>query len=599
MAALMLAGLALFIPGFALWAWLTPPKPNAMTALAVIGGGSLSFFALLGLAGFYLNLQWGQAGMLGLLLVLLGLAIWGLVRRRVHFGWAWLPAIGLTGLIIVWRLLQAQSLLMPAWVDSLHHVLIVRKMIESGGVPADLSPYLALPFYYHYAFHYFTAWFAQMGGSTPAQAVLVMGQVLNALICLSVYRFAHVTWGNKKTALFAALLTAFVTHMPAYYLTWGRYTLITGLVLLPLAMAEAVLLLRNPRAVRHWLLLALFTAGTLLAHYFAAFLLVLFLVGLWLHALWRQRHTLRHHWHKLALLPACALTGLLLALPWLLRAFAMRGNSLGVDVVAPDAINNGAYLWYLLGPARNHVLFFAALAGLGLVLWQRKARPFALWCLAVAALALPWGLRITPFRPDHYVIIAFFPLALLVGWLLVALGRYLTRLTRLPWAGGLLSLLLMAGLLGWGISTTRQIINPVTVLTTADDLQALAWIDENLPQDARFFVNTTAWQGNATRAVDGSAWLLPLTARWSVSPTIFYGFGTDKAAMRQISDWGRRASGINTCSADFLALVEEAALTHIYIREGVGSLQPTGLLGCPGIDAVYHQGGVWVYALGQ
>jgi cell shape-determining protein MreD len=38
---------------------------------------------------------------------------------------------------------------------------------------------------------------------------------------------------------------------------------------------------------------------------------------------------------------------------------------------------------------------------------------FALWSLALAALAMPWGVALRPFRPDHFAIVLFLPVALL------------------------------------------------------------------------------------------------------------------------------------------------------------------------------------------
>ena len=136
-----------------------------------------------------------------------------------------------------------------------------------------LSPYLPGPFYYHYAFHTFAAQFAALSGLPPAQAVLILGQLLNAAVGLSVYHLAKTLSKDWRMAGLAALLVTFATKMPAYYLSWGRYTLLTGLVLLPLAMAASMRLLAGER--RYWLAVT-FDGRTPLAHYFTAVLLALF-----------------------------------------------------------------------------------------------------------------------------------------------------------------------------------------------------------------------------------------------------------------------------------------------------------------------------------
>jgi hypothetical protein len=122
-------------------------------------------------------------------------------------------------------------------------------------------------------------------------------------------------------------------------------------------------------------------------------------------------------------------------------------------------------------------------------------------------------------------------------------------------------------------------------------------VQANTPEDARFFINTTHWLGGNYRGVDGGGWLLPYTGRWSLIPTVFYSFSPDRVYIQQIQDWGKRASEINTCSADFLALVEEAGLEYVYLREGIGSLQKKGLQGCEDIIPIYSNKNVNVYSL--
>lgn len=55
--------------------------------------------------------------------------------------------------------------------------------------------------------------------------------------------------------------------MPAFYVTWGRYTLITGLVLLPLAMTSGIESLNDPQDNKAMLRLAILSAGTFFSHF--------------------------------------------------------------------------------------------------------------------------------------------------------------------------------------------------------------------------------------------------------------------------------------------------------------------------------------------
>jgi hypothetical protein len=127
----------------------------------------------------------------------------------------------------------------------------------------------------------------------------------------------------------------------------------------------------------------------------------------------------------------------------------------------------------------------------------------------------------------------------------------------------------------------------------------LNWIRENTPEDARFYINTTHWQNDIYRGVDGGGWILPYTGRWAIVPTVFYGFSPDKDQNQQIREWGEAASEIETCSEAFWRIVDEADLDYVYIREGIGALQEEGLVGWEGVERVYVDSTVRIWAIRQ
>lgn len=216
---------------------------------------------------------------------------------------------------------QAKGLALPAWVDSLHHSLIIRKMVEAGGLTSTLEPYLPGPFYYHYAVHSAAALVSAISGTPPAETLLWLGQIISAGVSLSMYSLVKASTKDWRPAALAALLAAFATKMPGYYLSWGRYTLLSGMFLLPLAMAEAVRLANGEKTRRSAPLLAVLTAGTLLSHYLAAVLLALFLLVLALTLLARNIRRKSGNWQPLLALTGSALVGLGLVSRWYWRVF--------------------------------------------------------------------------------------------------------------------------------------------------------------------------------------------------------------------------------------------------------------------------------------
>ncbi len=574
-----------------------------MVSLAQVIGVSLALIILIAELLFLFRVNITIAILLLFLFIFIILAILGFIKHGFRFQRKYLPhlIIGLIffSLTLFLRFYQARELLLPNWVDSQHHYLIVRVILENGGLPDNLSPYLEGPFYYHFGFHAVTALFTAISSMEIGDAMLLLGQVLNAAVSLSIYALGKTLWRDWRPAAIAALLVSFVTRMPAYYLSWGRYTLLTGLVLLPLAMSFAITMLRKPRPWRHTLSLAVLTSGLLLSHYFAASLLAIFLILLTIaHMLPRMKN-----WAKAAaaLLPIFlgAVLGLLLALPWLLRVLQFYPGQPKVSAALPESLDgliNGdiGYIWQLLGPTSNHWLLLVAGIGVILGVIHKKNLGFVLWSMLIALMSVPWGIRFNPFRPDHFVIISFLPLVLWAGYLVWQAGLLLRKVSGKHWLELAMISLFLMGWIAWSFPLSTNIVNPVTVMVTEDDIAALNWIRENTPEDARFYINTTHWQNGVYRGVDGGGWILPYTGRWALVPTVFYGWSPDKEGNLLLRDWGETASQIETCSDQFWAIVEEAELDWVYLSEGVGSLEAKGLAGCEDLKKVYENESVWI-----
>lgn len=619
------AVLVLLLPGLSAIAWLPASTAQEQSArrdplcwLADAAALSIAIDALLAVALLLLGIRLdGKALALlfagAALVAAAGFARSGgfqRVRWRVKPA-AWLLlALVFTGALVAWRLWQARALVLPAWVDSVHHVFLIRRILELGGLPENLLPEIPAKFYYHCGFHVIAALFAAVSRSTPAQAALWFGQVINAWVALSVYRAAYTFQPDTTGRLprwvvpgLAALLTGFVLQMPAYYLTWGRYTMLTGLILLgPLLAAAWEVWQGGGRG--SGARLALLLAGLCITHYLvllAAALCFVFLFGWGLLRAWRNRAARRSFTGWLLWMAA----GLALALPWLVRVVEANLAGMAISVVSPLGQAAASqqtsqeylrYVVYLLGPRHNHILLILAALGLTLALVRRVLLVPALWGLLLGCLSLPWGLRLLVFRPDHFAILLFFPASMLLAYLLVESALALRLVARRAWAGWAALLLVSGLLLGWGVQQTADILNPTTVFVTQADLRALDWVAENIPADARFYINSVFWQGRSYRGVDGGYWLLPYAGRAAYLPPGIYDIGARKF-VEHISQWAEQSTRLTGCTENFWTLVVENQITHLYLREGVGTLQPDMLAGCAGLRSVYAQDGVSIYQI--
>jgi hypothetical protein len=601
------AAIVLFLPGLAWILWSYHNGRDWVERIADALGLSIALAAILGMLFFFAGLKffWWILLILYLACFLAVLAAFlkKQVRIRLRDGWVLAGLLLVLAAMIIWRFYQARTLVFPAWVDSVHHVLVVQKILDAAGLPSTLAPELPIKLTYHYGFHIITAVWSAISGLQPVDAVLWLGQVLNALIALGIYRVAKQAWKDDRIAILAALLVAFVFNMPAYYLTWGRYTLITGLLCLLPAMAASIEVLQNHFRWELFIRLAVFTCGLALVHYMALLFLGLFvgclIVEKLIKAAWtRKKPDPSERTARLIVLAAACMLGILGALPWLFRMLTDQGASAGLAVNLPqwsDFKNSLQYILYLLGPNFNYWIYALAMIGLMYACFRKKSSGLALWGFLLIALSLPWGLKLGPFRPDHMAIILFIPGSWFLAYGLVnlgddLLGRFGKFLPNLTVA------LLAVGLLAWGAWHTRSILNSVTILADQGDRQAVEWLAANTPADARFFANTTGWQYATFRGVDGGYWITSMTGRFSLAlPSLYaYGNGQQKADWKA---WMSAASKIDACDEDFWALVQAADLDFIYLHDGKGALQPEALVNCPGVTPAYNQNHVWIYLI--
>ncbi len=282
------------------------------------------------------------------------------------------------------RFVQIGGLALPPWVDPVHHALMVRVAMETGVAPLSLRPYLVvdnLP--YHWGYHVMQAAVTQLSGLALPQAMLWTGQVLNGLHAFTVAALAAYFWRKPFAGVVAALVVGLVSIFPAYYLSWGRYTQLTGLLMLPALMMAWHSWLVTP--TRRWAAFTiLLLAGLSLVHFRVLVLgLAWMLVST---ALWMVG-------------PAMGMAGAALALtiPWLVVLATQR---LAPAVENPSQLTGGgdynALNSALIWAGQNRLLVALALIGAFLGLWRRAQAAVALvgWVGCMVLLANPWLLGV-------------------------------------------------------------------------------------------------------------------------------------------------------------------------------------------------------------
>jgi hypothetical protein len=352
-----------------------------------------------------------------------------------------LALIAVLALALWVRFYEIRALALPAWVDSVHHALLIRVAAEHGQAPISVQPYLPIDqIPYHWGYHVFVAAAMGLSGADLPLAMLWSGQVLNGLHVLTVAALAAYLWRRPVAGLAAGIVVGCVSIWPAYYVSWGRYTQLAGLLLLPPLMVAWSELLRAPRR-RITLVVALLLAGMSLIHMIVVLMALCFMAlsSLYWALGYRRQPALQvttpsqgATGHKLAQQIRAAIRSASATALWHRATPALASGGLALVLVAPWL---ASLLARTLTPAygRSQPLaatgssYYALDQGL---LWAGLNR----WLVALALLAALVAMR------RHWPVAA-----VQIGWVgaLVVLANPWLALFLLPAAG--------AGLLAWAV----------------------------------------------------------------------------------------------------------------------------------------------------
>ena len=560
-----MALMALCLPGTALYmggAWLFWGRKGTQLALcsALLPGIGLSvafwpllllYLSLLGV-GFSAALLW--------LVLAISLAViivlWAILARRARpTRDEVIAGGGLAGMMLLalaFRLGDINGLAVPMFGDSLHHTMITSIIASSGKVPQGYQPYVPVDtFTYHFGFHTLAAILSLLTGLAIPAAVLIMGQALIVMSLPVAYLLTRQLFSSRVAGLAAAMITGFVSVMPAYYINWGRYTQLSGLVLLPVA---ATLLLRAVarRGKSYETGLAAFcVAGLVVVHYRILIFYGLFVVAM---AAW---YTITKWRDRSALMSAAVRVitttgvGLLLAAPWLWNLAVNYFPSLSrrLSTVSPDYIA-------IYNSTENFTRFVGILVaalgvlGLWLALWSPLARQpakanentetvgdagimpphLAVYGVATWIALMLVGLWVPPGALGSLSVATalYLPLSVLGGYGIARLANMPAVRASIPAWGVPVALFLAAPLVALTLRTWHVADPDSNSYVRNGDLQAFDWIKENTPATAKFLISSQiSYAGRAVTASDAGMWLpvlvgrsvsVPALAAWTERP---------------------------------------------------------------------------------
>jgi Family of unknown function (DUF6541) len=505
------------------------------------------------------------------------------------------------------RLAMVRDLSASPWVDSIQHAMITQMIVDQGRFPTSYAPFVQLDTAnYHSGFHSNLAVFLWLSGLDVASGMLWFGQALNALMVLAVYQLTKSATRNSVAGVVAALICGVFTPMPAYYTSWGRYTQLAGLLILPASVTFIFYLFKAPAGHRRqaFLLATLAASGLTLTHYrVLAFMLCLVLPYLSIDFITSVGAPSRRveYLRSLAWLVGAALATILLTLPWLtptLETLVLPRSG----VTAQPANFFGDFAWGYLNSAWGQQALYLATGGLLLALLRR-------WKLAVisvlwvglmfflanlGALRLPGGNFI---NNSSVEISLFLPIAMFGGYFVGEL--FDLAKAHLPAWGkpALAGLLVLGGTAAAFIAgqALLPILNPVTILFREGDRPAIAWVAENVPPDASILINPFLWGYGVYAGNDGGSWIVPLAQRRTLPPPILYSYDNNPARRSAQIDLEKKVLDLSADPAGLHALLLEQHIDYVYLGVRGGALSPSLLSHDPGFQVLYAHGGAWVF----
>lgn len=503
------------------------------------------------------------------------------------------------------RFVAVRDLAFPPWVDSSRHGLITAVMVASGRTPSDYRPFLPVDrFPYHFGAHTLSAGLVLMTGRAIPDVLLYLGQLLNGLLPLTVYSAAWMVTRRRAVGLLAAFLVALPFFFPGYYATWGRLTQLAAMFVMPVLLALTWRLGRGwPRL---WPLVSVAAAGLFLIHFRVFLFYVPFAVLTGVVQIAGHR--------RLRSLASAGLLALALVAPrvaQLLRATdplqTVQQSLPGYNDFPVGYVTTG---WERLYLALAVVALLIVVRGIVL---RRRWVAFPLFLLAWVAslfvllagerLGLPETLVV---NLNSMYITLFLPLSLFLAivagaaWRRAAIALRARRTRRdtpyWPVVAGIAAGIALGVLALFGWRQQVNILNRQTILAMPADIAGLAWLDGNLPPDARIAVNAWQWFGSTWAGSDGGAWITPLTGLTTTTPPIDHIYNPTLFA--EVRAFNEGAIAVEDWSDPAAArLLSEKGITHIYVGQRGGYFDPAELARNPLLTRIYDHNGVFIFAV--
>jgi hypothetical protein len=190
--------------------------------------------------------------------------------------------VTLTILLIV-RFNTTWGWCVPPGFDTAQHTIIVQLLLDHHGLFKSWAPYNdAETFTYHFGFHAIAALFAWISGLDAATSVFIMARVVGAAAAAALFALVRLWTRSAWGGVFAVVFWLLYSRNLYTFDEAGRWTLLTGLVVLATALVLLSLYLKAGarQELRLGLLCAITIGGLALSQYKSAIIFVVLATAL-------------------------------------------------------------------------------------------------------------------------------------------------------------------------------------------------------------------------------------------------------------------------------------------------------------------------------
>jgi hypothetical protein len=556
--------------------------------------------------------------------LLIGLGAWVVWRMRRYWReqfafdrLEWI-AIGLFGATLFTRFWVIRDLPYPAWTDSLHHAILTQLTAVQGRLPASMEPYFPVPLgQYHLGLYSLSAsveWLAQVPAHT---ALLWTAQALNGLCGLGVYLVLDRKVG-RLGAVVGVAVVGLLSHQPALYVNWGRFTQVSSQAVLLVAWLvtwEAIVSWKQSWSAHKVIILwntgaaALLTSAVFLLHFRVAWF---YLPLLAISVIWELGKARTEHWLGRVILGAtiigaCALVWVLPTLWAALQIHITTSSTPAVLSPSENAQTIESYFVFSLSSvpyfvASTWLIILATLCAI-FGLWRRNKLVIVslVWIMLLWLIGNTYLLGVPLLDLTNMgaiLIMLYLPIGLIIG----AAGEELIRLfeprRRTRMTDVILGLVLAASFVASHVRVTE--IEPYRYFVTPADVAAMDWVKANTPQDALFAVNTTFWLPRAPHGTDAGYWIPYFTGRQTTVGNMLSSLG-GQSYMANIVEMSRAEERLETDDSA-LGDLRKLGVDYIYVGQrgdfaGPG-LDARHLSQVNGVKVVYQRDGVSILQIG-